>query len=389
MDIIKNILKRCAFAAAVGVLALSFSGCAKKGNNSNLDFIGAVINQNAPDNGQWYIYKFKKYQTSVDSADHLQEAAEALGFNEFDPQKVIYRIFVSSNTTEDRSYKDIADNGANNAQFTRFCTDDYYIHIEDTGSMTFNNRRSLKNVIEEQWVLELLSSDTGDYWMPQIGGTKLVKRYDISDTNGLLEEYNLNGKTVSVKDELEYAGELINSKRLPHLISTFFTYKPLEIRVYQHTPDKYGYYFIFQLHCDGVPLDGSSTANIAENENNNLYASRIHIYFADDKTPGYIWTGSLYGDAPISEEPCEIKIDYEDACRILSENLSQEHIFKVESAELIYCIDGGGKNPDNNIFNTVKPMWQFIITNTGMQYSTICVDIDTVSGEMFIRSVMG
>lgn len=381
-----NNFKKCACAIIASALMISLGGCSGNSENSyseelkNLDLSETVIKQNTPDSGQWYVYKFRKYRTSSETAKHLREASRALGFDEFDLHKVICKVGVSSDTDTDISFDDA--NEYNNVRYTRYCSDDHYIHIDNTGSMVFNDRRSLKSVIEEEWVLDLLNSDTGDYWMPQIGGAKIVKRYDVSDTTELCGKYSLNGKEGSVKEEPEYAETFINSKQFPHLVSNFFSYKPIEVRVYQHSPEKYGFYFIFVPTRDGVPPDGSNTVNI--DGCGNLFASRDHIYMANDKTIDYIWTGSLCGDEPSAKEPCEIKIGYENACRVVSERLSHEHVFKVESAELIYCIDGG----ENSEYNTVKPMWQFIITNSGMKYGTVCVNVDAVSGEMFMRGVM-
>lgn len=394
-----SIFKRCVCAVTAGILALSLAGCSKGdsssgsgtiGDNSNdgvkvegiknLDFINAVISEHTPNSEEWYTLKLRRVSMSPDIVDCMKEIADALGFSDFNERNILCNV---SNGDNDPNSPLIPIDEMTEDDYEKLldaccASNDFYLSLWGNNMINFNNRKVIREAVGDS---ERLS---GTHEWRSVG--EFIKSYDVSDEEGLKDKYTLNGKEVSILDVMENAKKFMNEEQLGPNNSDIFRYEPYEeIDIYKETDTNYVYRFAFQAYFDGVPIDASSASYLPESRN-SLMTMFNYVYMLDLDGVAFYWTSPLYCSKLVSKEPCEIKVGFDEAAAIVSEKLSQEHVFTVERAELMYCVDDIDPTAKSSETRhaAIKPMWQFTITNTGMQYETLLVYVDAVSGEMSV-----
>lgn len=398
-----SIFRRCVCAVTAGILALFLAGCSKGGgtigDNSNsdvtvegiknLDLTNVVISEHTPSSKEWHTLRLNRIPMSPDIADYMKNTADVLGVSDFNEQNIMYDV---RNSDKDLngifSIDEMTDDYFADLFSARFVTDDFYFELTQNSMVIFNNRKLIRDTVDDP---KMINDEPFYGWYPNSSDTEVIKSYDVSDKEGLKDKYTLNGKEVSILDAMEYAKKFMNEEQPRQNNSDIFSYEPIEIEVYKQTDTSYGYYFRFQTYLDGVPIDAAHVGNIPGSPS-SLFSMFNYVYMLGPSSVAYYWASPLYNNELSSKEPCEIKVDFNEAAAIVSEKLSHEHVFTVERAELMYCVDGNDPtkiNDDRPLrrHTVIKPMWQFTITNTGMHdYETLFAYVDAVSGEM---SVLG
>ncbi|MBR4022283.1 MAG: hypothetical protein IKI94_06770 [Ruminococcus sp.] len=355
----------------------------KADNNSvieynNLDLSNIKIAENIPKSGEWKTMIFEYHPLNADTINILNAIAKAYNGDTIDENNVFCNIFQADNSAppKDIAFPDITSEMYNDAAYMRYIGDNLYIDTTIHGKVELYNRKNVKNILgieyDEVWS-----------WRPSYNGS-VEKNYELQTGSRITDSYRLNDKQVSVDTALLYALSYLNSGKLSPICSAEYEYSPLFVDVYKFDEEKYGYYFTFNLSYDGVPLDSSS----AVSPESAPVSNTIKLLMLSEDSIDWLWTCPMNQDAPVSQKKAEINIDYERACEIVSEALSQEHVFKVSKAELLYCTTELTDENTRWIYTGIKaePMWQFHITNVGVQeYSSICIDVSAVDGRVYMR----
>ncbi len=382
----KNLLLRPFFISMVILLLCSSFGCStfntgkSKSNDCkyrNLDLSNIKIAENIPNSGEWKTMIFDYHPVNADTLNILNTTAILYNGETVNKNKVVCNIYTDSNDAppKDIAFPDITSEMYKNAAYMRYIGDELYIDTTIHGKIELYNRKNVKDILG-------INYDDLWSWRPSFNGS-VEKRVDLQ-TSPVMDVYNLNNKQVSVDAALQYALSYINSDNISPICSAIYEYSPLFVDVYKFDEEKYGYYFVFNLSYDGVPLDSSS----AVSPESAPVSNTIKLLMLSEDSIDWLWTCPMNQDAPVSEEKAEINIDYERACEIVSEALSQEHVFKVSKAELLYCTTELTDENTRWIYTGIKaePMWQFHITNVGVQeYSSICIDVSAVDGRVYMR----
>lgn len=355
------------------------------GTYENLDLSETVFTENAPESGEWKTMEMHTLEIDPETAVLLQEAAEAYGGYALDTEDIVCEVRPSMEEWFDVSYAEMTNEAYGSDPYIiymRYVGDDFYIDTNTSGKIELYNRSELKEILGIEY------NKTWS-WSPQGDGT-VVKSYDLQDEAGLDDTYCLNHADVSLRDAMTYATEFLNSGNLSHLCPGSCTFAPYYADVYKFSDDLYGYYFWYQVIYDGVPLDatqGVIASNADEEQGGSIISNSIKLLMLTDSSAVYMWTCSFNENKPSTQEGCELTVDYEQACQIVSETLSRNHLFHVNSAELLYCMmDPSGQPPLGDYIVMLRPMWQFKITDVGVQeYSIIYVNVDAVNGEVYLR----
>lgn len=394
MNIANILSKKCAGTLIAAALMLSLCGCSNNTGVSdslgtaefgNLDLSEAIISENVPTVGEWYTFRLKSSVRSPSTASCMEKAAEALEIPNFDRDRIIYQIYGDAYPDEfEVSEREMTRDYYKSLFIAYYTTDDIHIDILNNGRTVYNNRRLIRETVSNPQLLDYDSVIKAG-WMPS-NSSEYVKSYDISDTDGMNDKYALNGKEISVREGIDIAIDFINRSRSLNEYSKRITFEPSEVSVRRQTDTNYGFYFKFRSLLDGVPMDNTNSGTL-EGWGTTLFPIYDYLYFNDVSSAAYFSASSVCADEFISAEKTEINYDIKGACAVVSKELSREHKFKIVSAELIYCADSIEDPETKQMEHVIKPMWQFIITNTGMQFGTICVNVDAKSGEMFMRAV--
>lgn len=390
MKMIRTYVKYCLYLFPLLVVFPCFFGCSKQMPNKlnstnleqsqsygNLDLENVKITENTPESGKWQILEFDYKFISADTLTTMQETADAYGSFPLDSNHILCDVWLNDNESTDIPYAEMTADKYDSTLYMRYIDNDLYMDINLAGKLEIYNRKSLKDILD-------ISFNGTWSWRPSFNGS-VIKKYDFLTELVSTDSYQLNGTDVSVNDALAYASDYLNSKELPYITSKLCTYTPLNAEVYKFSEESYGYYFTFQLNYDGVPIDVTQGANF---ENNYMFSNTIKLLMLTKSSVDWIWTCAWNADTPTLQEPCEVTIDYEEACQILSDCLSQEHTFTVKEAELLYCTR---EIPDEisewGLSGIIaEPMWQFTITNVGVQeYSVLYVNVNAHNGEVYMR----
>lgn len=346
--------------------------------NSNLDLSNTKITENIPRSGEWKTMTFDYLpNVNANTLNTLQDAATAYNGETIDENKVFCNVFKDENEPVDYAFPDMTDELYKDAAYMRYVGDDLYIDTTIHGKIELYNRKNVKEILG-------IDYDKGWSWRPFLDKSA-IKNFDLQTASAVTDSYALNGKQVSIDDALQYALSYVNSGKLSPICSAVYEYAPLFVDVYKYDEEKYGYYFAFSLSYDGVPFDSSFAG---DSDDIDFVTNTINLLMLSENSVDWIWTCVINQDTPVSQEKAEINIDYEKACEIVSDALSQEHVFTVSEAELIYCVTS---LTDENatwlyIGNKVEPMWQFHIPNVGVQeYKSIYIDVSAADGKVYTR----
>lgn len=395
MKTIKNCFKNCLiFIFSTALLALS--GCSgdktqSSGDNTqslgittqckNLELEKTNVIENTPESGKWYTLRFDYKQITKDSYNVLQAAVGYFGVSEPEKEKILCSVNYSQDEpNEDIVYSEMKDEDFALTTYIRYITDDFYMAYNLSNRFEYYNRKALREIRNEQY-------DKLWEWKPGFTGETTVKRYDLSNSADISDAYVLNGKQTTIADALKYAEGELNGGKMARMTSKLFTYTPVSAEVLRLSNGENAYNFDFQLNYDNVPLDASKTADAPELDTNDIFSNRLHICMFTPESIDWLWSCPISLEAPTSQEECTIAVDFDKACKIVSEKLSQEKVFEIERAELIYC-SRAVYNDSETAPSTeyiVEPSWQFSFASGVQEYGKLCVNVNAVTGEINMR----
>ena len=379
------------------VITLSASavlcGCGTDNGGSveNLELSDTKVYINEPMSKKWQRFGRDDPLLSAESLEVMRSAAADYGDHTISEDKVVYRVFYDDDgngfyddRAEDVSYGEMEEGDFKSAAYIRYLGDDIYIDLNTAGRIELYNKQAVRDVLG-------IDFDLTWSWRPYIGDDKgqVLKEYDLPQDGEIADAYTLNGENVTVSDALSFASDYLNSGKYPHIISPLFTYSPFGATVYRFSNGNCAYVFTFRLNYDGVPMNYIQPSGEESGDSFDIFGNVLSLAMFTKNSVDWIWTPALSGvrgSAFAFAEECEIKADYEKACGLVSETLSRGHTFKVKRAELLYCTR---QVTDNKALqtggNVTEPMWEFTITDTGLQdYSYIYVYVNASTEEVSV-----
>lgn len=380
--VLKHVLFVC-FATALLILP----GCSNPKNKyKNLDLGETVVIENVPESGVWKSVRFKNtpYLTP-ETADSLKKAAGGFGIFNLDTKNILYDVRVESHAPYDEiPYSEMSEEQYQKAEYMRYIADDLYIDYCIVNRILFFNKKTFREIKGADY-------DSTWGWMPGFGKEPLEKSYTISAGDEILDSYNLNNSSVSINDAMKFAAERMNSGELPYITSKLFTYTPIRAEVYKMNENSYAYSFDFSLNFDGVPLDSSNSSDLSVEDTAPIFSTTVHTCMFTPNSIDWVWSSVLNFEEAALCEDVEIAVDYDEACRILSEKLSQESVFKIYSAELLYGLCGFKTDDLDHTWtneNVVEPFWQFKCSSGTQEYGIVYADVNAVTGEIYLRRAL-
>lgn len=387
-------MKKILSAALAIFLLAALSGCGKSSEKTsgtgfsdtgytikNLDFENAEIIENTPDSGKWYTIRFEHKRITKDSYDNLRDAAGYFGVSVLEKERILCSVNYSQDVpNEDIVYSEMKDEDFALTTYIRYISDDIYIDYNIANKFEMYNRKALREIRNEDY--EKLWS-----WKPGFTGESTVKRFDLSKSADISDTYVLNGKQTAIADALKYAEGELNGGKMARMTSKLFTYMPVSAEVLRLSNDENAYMFDFQLNYDNVPFDASDAVGDPELDDNDIFSNVFSLCMFTPETIDWLWGCPLCFEAPTVQEECTIAVDFDKACKIVSEKLSQETVFKIEKAELIYysraVYNDSEVAPSTEYI--VEPTWQFSFSSGVQEYGKLCVNVNAVTGEMNMR----
>lgn len=361
--------------------SLLLMGCEKKQTNlANLDISGIEDNidvpeilyeMKSPSQGQWNDEKIY---------NHFPQIVEKYGGN----PEGLEDMFITTWIEGERVYIPIDQHGDEDMEGIRYCTPSLYIDMTNILQLMIYHPEEVERITGEE-------IDYKQVWLPN-EHAKAIQAYVIGEDDITGISYCLDGEVVSLEESIAYLeNELTNNDELPLISKQGFQSHVSKVEIYQFG-DNYAYYFTTQLYYDGIKVDDQFGDSYEKNQQGNFlrFVGTINKYSMFSKNV----INGMYTFDWLNEKQEEVKtvkgtIDYHQALEILSNHLSQDYVFEVVKAELVYNFflesvdDKDGFEGGNN---RIVPHWQFEISTEGMQqYNRIYILIDIQTGEVIER----
>ena len=256
----------------------------------------------------------------------------------------------------------------------KYCSDTLYLDMDSIRQLNTFQPDVIERITGETW-------NRQSTWLIN-EHAEPIATYKIGkdDTAGI--SYQLDGQEVSLEEAIAFAEKtMTENKELPLISTPGFEYRAESVQVYQFE-ENYAYFFIMSLYYRGVKL--SSDPAGYTNIEGRIYVETLDkcTMFQKDKLNG-IYTFDWLNETQDSVEELRPVVNYETALQILSGYLSNEHVFKILNAQLVYNFYVEAESNEEDGVNHITPNWMFEISTEQMQqYSCLYILIDVVSGEV-------
>ncbi|MGN0700032.1 MAG: hypothetical protein ACI4J8_03435, partial [Oscillospiraceae bacterium] len=200
-------------------------------------------------------------------------------------------------------------------------------------------------------------------WKPEIYGNS-HHRVDIDREADVCV---LAGKEVRVKDAAENALRLFNDGQLSAILPAGYKVEPLSAEVYDFgESENQCLRLVFQFTYDGIPVEGGSVSAVSlKNVSSEGVGQAVCEYpicaamLTENSIDWLRLAPANLCDNWFKVEEFPININYEKACTILSNILSDEQVFDVEEARLMYAVTANSADGYNTDSYEIKPKWRF------------------------------
>ena len=215
----------------------------------------------------------------------------------------------------------------------------------------------------------------------------LIEEYFLPDDDIEGISYALMDGDVSLEDAVEYMES--EMKNYYFAKSDYLDFRVYEIDVYQLTTGEYYYFAFLNGYIDNIPVS-YDTGHVADDVESELNLLGICDYVAMiyDDTISYFWSQCGYEDAEVETVMTEDMITLDEACEIVSENLTDENTFNVTTVSMEYYVGShySYENPTNDVrwidYRKIRLYYTFKINNPKvLGYSNVTFLVDAVTGD--------
>lgn len=207
-------------------------------------------------------------------------------------------------------------------------------------------------------------------------------------------EYNDAGEQISLLEPQEYFSESTDKDiydKAENCINTiedkytgFVSPETYDMFPYRYRTGDTGYVFQYGVKYKDIPFDTSVYVSMdADNPSTYLGASFAEVFIDNENN---IHSFTSYNNWDVNEtEKYENIISFDEACKIVEENISDDVVFNVTRADMVYkLIEANDENDENNftLYWTTEPCWKFTIDASGIAaFPRIAFLVNAVTGE--------
>lgn len=339
----------------------------------NLNTQNTVVIEDMPTTKKWKSLYYDAVLFSENTHSYMSNIADRFNGSKIDADDVLYNIRPSGPLygpgvdTEKYKGSDMTADKFPKSLTATYKNENVNINAYSVLSMLeISNPQNVSDVLGEKW--------DGEFsWQPSF-----LSDYRTSETvdiNSETEKCTLNGESVSIKQAALKSADIINGK-LCEILPDGFTVQPISAEVYSfNSTDNECLQVTHQFCLDGIPVEAGDVFGIPElggiakkNDGKGVQGSPVTSFMLTKDTIDYFKAAPVnYSDDYIKTSDCTIEIDYEEACEILSNALSDENVFNVKEARLMYALSETSKDDYNAESYDIKPKWRFILTDVPSQ----------------------
>ena len=203
--------------------------------------------------------------------------------------------------------------------------------------------------------------------------------------------YNDAGEEISVLGSQEYFSESTDKdiydkaenciKTIEDKYTSFLSPETYDMFPYKYQTGDTGCFFQYGVKCKDIPFDTSFYVSMnADNQSTYLGASFAEVFLDSENN---IRSFTSYNNWDVNEtEKYNKIISFDDACKIVEENISEDVIFNVTRAELVYKLFEVNDENTFTMYWNAEPCWKFTIDASGIaEFPRIAFLVNAVTGD--------
>lgn len=353
-------------------------------NNLNMENI--VVIDTPPSSGSWKSIYFNSVRFSEDTHYYVDEIARNFNNSEIDNRRLQYRVSLGdtfygpeASDTKDIIADEMSDEQYENSLLVKYRDENVYVEVMSVlGLAEMYNPRSVIDMLS-------IESDFSWSWKPEISGYIVNKVEPNSETDFCI----LNGEKVCINDAVAYAANILNDGNQNGILEDGLKVNPIKAEIYGFTDcENQGLSITFELVYDGIPIEGNRVSALSlegnDNEGKGKSVLEYPVYACMLTKDTIDWLrvapANICDDLFCVEET-QISIDYDKACSILSSIMSNEVVFNVAEARLMYAVTSNSEDGYNTDSYEISPKWRFHLTDVKAQeYRELYVYINADNG---------
>jgi hypothetical protein len=381
----------------------SYSDSNTKYDNLNLE--NTKITKYTPEGGNWKELSYHTFDMVHDAEDELnvEKIVKALG-EDYSSDAVYYRYFYKKNGNNELEFLPYGTTTAE--QFPGilsyfYLKDGFYLENNTGGMLKYFWLGDLRKINDEK-----PGDDDYDAWLFEFHGD-IIKRHELwLHPEAFDEKYEIGSREQTVAEVNERLLEFVYKN--PYDIRGVglgpFTVEPHTVDVFKYKTGKQALYFTYYFKLDGVPIISwdemgyPETGFQRESDEYDKLTSLSDVMFrlgtySDDRC-------DVFESSPLTYNKYDMRVidnsdilSYDEACGVVSDFMSERHVFDVYEAVLKYAlVVEADKKVDENTANggmnlaTLQPVWRFTITNPGKAgMSVLYVYVTAEHGEIVLE----
>lgn len=382
------------FSFIVGIVSILFIcvGCSGSTHSiteqkfKNLNMENTVVIDTPPSSGSWKSICFNSIRFTEDTQYYVDEIAKNFNNSAIDNSRLQYRVSLGgafygpeAGDTKDVFASEMSNERYENSLFVKYKDENVYVEaMSGLGLAEMYNPRSVTDILS-------IESNFSWSWKPEISGYVVNKVEPNSETDFCI----LNGEKVCINDAVACATAALNAGNQNRILTDGLKVNPIKAEIYDFPDCKnQGLSITFELVYDGIPIEGNrvSTLTLDENDDENKGKSILEypVYACMLTKDSIDWlrvAPARICDDLFHIEDTQILIDYDKACSILSSIMSDEVIFNVAEARLMYAVTSNSEDGYNTDSYEISPKWRFHLTDVKAQeYRELYVYINADNG---------
>lgn len=360
-----------------------------KSKFKNLDLESTVVIEDKPLSGTWKSIYFDSIRFTDATCSYIEKMAKSFNNSEINKDELLYRIRLNgafygpdAGESEEILQKNMTVENYPKSLSVRYKDENIYIDgFSVLGGTEMYNPKTLKQALG-------VTCNSTFSWRPELSENYLG--FDNVDYDSDTEYCFLNGEKVAIKDAVSYSVEAINNGNLNGVLPDIFKVEPIsaEVMRFKDTENEC-LQITYQLVLDGISVEGGRVTGIGNlsgfaNGNTGKGVLEYPVYACMLTKNSVDWLRIAPVDLKkdwyqISD--FAVSVSYDKACEILSEALSDEIVFKVDEARLMYAISDNSEDGVNTDSYEIRPKWRFHLTDVkSLEFRELYVYINADDG---------
>lgn len=346
-----------------------------KAKYKNLDLSSTIVIEDKPESGSWKSVYFDSIRFTDKTDSYIENMAKCFNNTKINKDELLYRIRLNgafygpdAGESDEITEKNMTAENYPKSLSVRYKDENIYIDgFSVLGSTEMYNPETLKQTLG-------ITYNSSYSWKPELS-ENFRSSVDAS-LDSVTDYCFLNGEKVTIKDAVSYSVEAFNNGNLSGILPDIFKVEPISAEVMRFSgTENECLQITYRLVFDGIPIEGGRVAGIGNlsgfadgNTGEGVLEYPVYACMLTNNSVDWLRVAPVnLCDDWLQVSDFTVNVGYDKACEILSEALSDEIVFKVDEARLMYAVSDNSEDGINSDSYEIRPKWRFHLTDVKSQ----------------------